>query len=68
MPELESYSVTIKEDNEEAPKLANNKHASRRTGHIDVKHHIIRDTMEQGKSASRILRNRNSSRIFSRNP
>ncbi|CAN0473389.1 unnamed protein product [Ascophyllum nodosum] len=28
--------------------MANNKHSSRRTRHIDVKHHIVRDAVEEG--------------------
>ena len=28
--------------------MANNKHSSRRTRHIDVKHHIVRDAVEDG--------------------
>ena len=28
--------------------MANNKHSSRRTRHIDVKHHIVREAVEEG--------------------
>ena len=49
VPSLKHYPITIREDNEGAIKLANNKHASRRTRHIDVKHHIVRDAIEKGK-------------------
>ncbi|CAN0202443.1 unnamed protein product, partial [Ascophyllum nodosum] len=34
------------EDNEGAIKLATNKHASRRTKHIDVKYHLVRDASD----------------------
>ena len=37
------------EDNEGAIKLATNKHASRRTKHIDVKHHLVRDASDARK-------------------
>ena len=37
------------EDNEGAIKLAINKHASRRTKHIDVKHHLVRDSSDARK-------------------
>ena len=49
VPSLKDYPIMIREDNEGAIKLANNKHASRRTRHIDVKHHIVRDAIEKGK-------------------
>ena len=35
-------------DSQNAIKMANNKHSSRRTRHIDVKHHIVRDPVEKG--------------------
>ncbi|CAN0372224.1 unnamed protein product, partial [Ascophyllum nodosum] len=35
-------------DNQGAIKMVNNKHSSRRTRHIDVKHHIVRDAVEDG--------------------
>ena len=37
------------EDNEGAIKLAANKHASRETKHIDVKHHLVRDASDARK-------------------
>ena len=49
MPSLRSCTISIIiEDNEGAIKMANNKHSSRRTRHIDVKHHIVRDVVEEG--------------------
>ena len=39
-------AVNVFEDNEGGIKLATNKHASRRTKHIDVKHHLVRDTSD----------------------
>ena len=48
MPSLESNPVGIVEDNQGAIKMANNRHSSKRTRHIDIKHHII-DAMDEGK-------------------
>ena len=41
--------VNVFEDNEGAIKLATNKHASCRTKHIDVKHHLVRDASDARK-------------------
>ena len=49
MPALEINPVDIVEDNQGTVKIANNKHSSRRTRHIDIKHHLIRDTVNNGK-------------------
>ncbi|CAM9933318.1 unnamed protein product [Ascophyllum nodosum] len=38
----------IVNDNQGEIKVANNKHSSRRTRHIDVKHNIVRDAVEEG--------------------
>ena len=38
--------MNVFEDNEGAIKLATNKHASRRTKHTDVKHHLVRDASD----------------------
>ena len=40
-PSIKVGAVNVVEDNEGAIKLATNKHASRRTKHIDVKHHLV---------------------------
>ena len=48
MPTLKSCTISIMEDNQGEIKMANNKHSSRRTRHIDVKHHIVRDAVEEG--------------------
>ena len=48
MPTLRSCTISIMEDNQGAIKMANNKHSSRRTRPIDVKHHIVRDAVEGG--------------------
>ncbi|CAM9156932.1 unnamed protein product, partial [Sphacelaria rigidula] len=50
LPELKSYAITIREDSKGAIKLANNKYSSCRTRHIDVKHHIVLDTIGRGKA------------------
>ena len=42
-------AVNVFEDNVEAIKLAINKHANRRTKHIDVKHHLVRDASDARK-------------------
>ena len=48
MPTLRSCTISIMENNQGAIKMANNKHSSRRTRHIDVKHHIVREAVEEG--------------------
>ena len=48
IPTLRSCTISIMEDDQGAIKMANNKHNSRKTRHIDVKHHIVRDTVEEG--------------------
>lgn len=50
LPELKSYAITIREDSKGAIKLANNKYSSCRTRHIEVKHHIVLDTIGRGKA------------------
>ena len=49
MPALESNPVDIVEDNQGAIKMANNRHPSKRTRHIDIKHHLIRDAVGEGQ-------------------
>ena len=48
-PSMKVGAVNVFEDNEGAFKLATNKHASRRTKHIDVKHHLVRDASDARK-------------------
>ena len=48
-PSMRFDAVNLFEDNEGAIKLATNKHASRRTKHIDVKHHLARDASDARK-------------------
>ena len=48
MPDKENCAVPIKEDNQGAIRMANNRYSSRRTRHIDVKHHVVRDAVEEG--------------------
>ena len=45
-PSMRVGAVNVFGDNEGAIKLATNKHASRRTKHIDVKHHLVRDASD----------------------
>ena len=45
-PSIRVGAVNVFEDNEGAIKLATNKHAGRRTKHIDVKHHLVRDASD----------------------
>ena len=42
------YSIRVHEDNEGAIKVADNMFSSRRTRHIDVKHHMVRDVVDGG--------------------
>ena len=42
-------AVNMFEDNEGAIKLAANRHGSRRTKHIDVKHYLVRDACDARK-------------------
>ena len=48
-PSMRISAFNAFEDNKGAIKLAVNKHASRRTWHVDVKHHLVRDACEAGK-------------------
>ena len=48
-PLMRVDAVNDYEDNEGAIKLATNKHSSRRTKHVDVKHHLVRDACDAGK-------------------
>ena len=41
-------NIIIREDNEEAIKMATNRFSSRRTRHVDVKNNIVRDAVESG--------------------
>ncbi|CAN0338637.1 unnamed protein product, partial [Ascophyllum nodosum] len=41
-------NIVIREDNEEAVKMAINRLSSRRTRHVDVRHHIVCDAVESG--------------------
>ena len=49
-PTMRIGAVNVFEHNEGAIKLAVNKHASRRTKHIDVKYHLVRDAGDTGKA------------------
>ena len=40
--------IVVKEDSEGAIKMATKRFGSRRTRHVDVKHHIVRDAVESG--------------------
>ena len=48
-PSMRVGAVNVFEDNEGAIKLATNKHPSRSTKHIDVKHHTVRDASDARK-------------------
>ena len=48
-PPIDDMSnIIIREDNEGAIKMATNRFSSKRTGHVDVKHHIVSDAVESG--------------------
>ena len=48
-PSMRVGAANVFEDNEGAIKLATNKYAGRRTEHIDVKHHLVRDASDARK-------------------
>ena len=48
-PSMRISAVNVFEDNKGAIKLVVHKHASRRTKHIDVKHHLVRDACDAEK-------------------
>lgn len=48
-PSLGVYSIPVVEDNRGAIKLANNPSSSKRTRHVDVKHRVVRDTIQEGE-------------------
>ena len=48
-PSMKVGAMNVFDDNEGTIKLATNKHASRRTKHIDVKHHLVRDASDARK-------------------
>ena len=41
-------NTIIRKDNKGAIKMTTNRFSSRRTRHVDVKHHIVRDAVESG--------------------
>ena len=47
MPPIDD-NIVITEDNEGAIKMVTNRFSSSRTRHVDVKHHIVRDAVEDG--------------------
>ena len=47
MPPIDDSTI-IREYNEGAIKMATNRSSSRRTRHVDVKRHIVRDAVESG--------------------
>ena len=59
-PSMRFGAVNVFEDNEGAIKLATNKHASRRTKHIDVKHHRVRDAPGARKVRVAYVRSRSA--------
>ena len=46
MTPLIDDNTIIREDNEGVIKMATNRFSSRRTRHVDVKHHVVRDAVE----------------------
>ena len=49
-PSMRVGAVNVFEDNEGDIKLVKNKHASCRTKHIDVKHHLVKDASDARKA------------------
>ena len=47
-PRMDEYCINVFEDNEGALKMANNPISSHRTKHIDVRHHFIRQHVQEG--------------------
>ena len=64
-PTVRVGAVSVFEDNEGVIKLATNKHASRGTKHIDVKHHLVRDASDARKVRVAYMRLKISTRICS---
>ena len=64
-PSIMVGAVNVFEDNEKVIKLATNKHASRRTKHIDVKHHLLRDASDARKVRVEYMRTEISTRTYS---
>ena len=48
-PSVRIGGVNVFENNEGAIKLATNKHASRGTKHMDMKHHLVRHASDARK-------------------
>ena len=48
MPAFECNPFDIVEDNHGAIKMANSRHSSKRTRHNHIKHHILRDAVDEG--------------------
>ncbi|CAM9090855.1 unnamed protein product [Ascophyllum nodosum] len=48
-PSMRVGAVNVFKNNERAIKLATNKHASHRSKHIVVKHHLVRDASDARK-------------------
>ena len=46
-PPIDNNTI-IREDNEGAIRMATNRFSSRRTRHVDAKHHVVRDAVESG--------------------
>ena len=62
-PSIRIGAVKVFEDSEGAIKLAVNKDFSRRTKHIDVKRHLVRDACDAGKVRA-LLNDPNSASKF----
>ena len=46
---LKRSPVEVVRDNQGTIKIANNRHLSKRTRHTYIKHHLIRDAVDEGK-------------------
>ena len=54
--------IKIHEDDGGAIKRATNRFSSRWTRHVDVKHHIVRDAIDEGGSSGRVCKVRGTAR------
>ena len=62
-PSMRVGAVNVFKDNEGSIKLVTNKHASRRTKNIDVKHHQVRDASDARKVRAVLMGTKSCTKI-----